>query len=178
MSAGPASGCCAQLRLRGRGRGCSPARRPRCARGARRRWLCAALGVAGVVTGAGGAGRRPGDGSDPDRAAAGVALGPLVLAPDRSAVFFLVVAGAVGRGGRASTASATPRVPAASRTAWAAFAVFLLGMQLVPAAGDVGHVPARWELMALGSTVLLLAEHRARAEVVAGRAVVRRDDAR
>ena len=57
--------------------------------------------------------------------------------------------------------------PAASRTGWAAFAVFLLGMQLVPAAGDVVTFLLAWEMMAIGSTVLLLAEHRARAEVVA-----------
>ncbi|MFV0457271.1 MAG: proton-conducting transporter membrane subunit [Actinomycetales bacterium] len=55
--------------------------------------------------------------------------------------------------------------PVASRTAWSAFAVFVLGMQLVPAAGDVVSFLLAWELMALGSTVLVLCEHGARAGV-------------
>jgi formate hydrogenlyase subunit 3/multisubunit Na+/H+ antiporter MnhD subunit len=52
--------------------------------------------------------------------------------------------------------------PAGSRTAWSAVAVFVLGMQLVPAAGDVVTFLVAWELMAIGSTVLVLAEQGAR----------------
>ncbi len=52
--------------------------------------------------------------------------------------------------------------PAGSRTAWSAIAVFVLGMQLVPAAGDAVTFLVAWELMAIGSTVLVLAEQGAR----------------
>lgn len=55
--------------------------------------------------------------------------------------------------------------PAASRTGWASFTVFALGLLGVPGAGDVVTFLLAWELMALGSTVLLLADHAARASV-------------
>jgi formate hydrogenlyase subunit 3/multisubunit Na+/H+ antiporter MnhD subunit len=55
--------------------------------------------------------------------------------------------------------------PAASRTAWSALAVFVLGMQLVPVAGDAVTFLFAWELMALGSTVLVLTEQGTRAGV-------------
>ena len=49
-------------------------------------------------------------------------------------------------------------------------------MLLVPAAGNVTTFLLAWELMALASLVLVLAEHRARPEVRGGRDLVRRDD--
>ncbi len=55
--------------------------------------------------------------------------------------------------------------PAASRTGWTAFAVFAVGMQLVPAAADAVTFLLTWELMAGGSTVLLLADHASREPV-------------
>ena len=85
-------------------------------------------------------------------------LDPLLLAPDALGGVFLLLAGcvvavtAVYGIGYASGA-------AASRSGWAAFAVFALGMQLVPAAADVVSFLLAWELMALGSTVLVLADH-------------------
>ncbi|HYN56229.1 MAG TPA: proton-conducting transporter membrane subunit [Motilibacterales bacterium] len=128
----------------------------------------AALGVAGLVTGvaAMGAGT-PGAGVRiPVTLPLDVPLQALVLAPDPLGGVFLALAGAVvavtsvyGIGYASG--------PAASRTGWAAFAVFGLGMLLVPAAADVMSFLLAWEAMAIGSTVLLLAEHRARAEVVA-----------
>ena len=92
-------------------------------------------------------------------------LDPLLLAPDELGGVFLLLAGsvvaitAVYGIGYASGA-------AASRSGWAAFAVFALGMQLVPAAADVVSFLLAWELMAVGSTILVLADHRLRASVV------------
>lgn len=53
----------------------------------------------------------------------------------------------------------------ASRTAWSALVVFALGMQLVPLATDVIAFLFAWEAMAIGSTVLVLAEHAQRPTV-------------
>jgi hydrogenase-4 component B len=53
----------------------------------------------------------------------------------------------------------------ASRTSWASLAFFLVGMQLVPAATDSVSFLLMWETMALGSTMLLLAEHAHRHQV-------------
>ena len=46
-----------------------------------------------------------------------------------------------------------------TRAGWAALPVFLVGMQLVPAAADAVSFLLAWELMALSSTVLVLTEH-------------------
>ena len=54
---------------------------------------------------------------------------------------------------------------AASRTGWTAFVVFQLGLQLVPAANDPVVFLLAWELMAVGSAVLVLADHAHRPEV-------------
>ena len=92
------------------------------------------------------------------------ALAPLTLAPDRLGGFFLLVVGLVG-----AVASVFgigyAHGAAASRTAWTAYPLFLLGMQLVPAAGDVVTFLVGWEVMALASTVLVLADHAHRARV-------------
>lgn len=91
-------------------------------------------------------------------------LDPLVLAPDRLGGFFLVLTGLV------IVASALFGIgyahgPAASRTGWSGFAVFAVGLMLVPAAADAMSFLLAWELMALGSTVLLLADHATRQAV-------------
>ena len=88
-----------------------------------------------------------------------------MLAPDQLGGVFLALAGAVGAVA-ALYGIGYATGAAASRTGWAAFAVFLLGMQMVPAASDVVSFLLAWETMAIGSTVLLLADHRQRAEVV------------
>ena len=91
-------------------------------------------------------------------------LEPLLLAPDRLGGLFVAMAGVVVALaalfgiGYASGA-------AASRTGWTAFAVFAIGMQLVPAATDAITFLMAWELMAGGSTVLLLADHATREPV-------------
>ena len=91
-------------------------------------------------------------------------LEPLLLAPDRLGGLFMAMAGVVVALaalfgiGYASGA-------AASRTGWTAFAVFAIGMQLVPAATDAITFLMAWELMAGGSTVLLLADHATREPV-------------
>jgi formate hydrogenlyase subunit 3/multisubunit Na+/H+ antiporter MnhD subunit len=121
---------------------------------------CAALGLAGAVTGgkslAGGTGQIVVEWALP--------LGPLVLAPDRLGGFFMLLAGGVGV---VVSVYAIGYVhgPAASRTGWAALALFLAGMQLVPAAGDVVGLLFAWETMALSSTVLVLSEHAIRPSV-------------
>jgi formate hydrogenlyase subunit 3/multisubunit Na+/H+ antiporter MnhD subunit len=127
----------------------------------------AALGVAGVATGVAAmrAGAPASGMQVPVALPLDAPLEPLTVAPDPLGGVFLALAGAVvavtavyGIGYAAGAA--------ASRTGWAAFAVFALGMQLVPAAGDVVTFLLAWETMAVGSTVLLLADHRRRAAVV------------
>ncbi len=91
-------------------------------------------------------------------------IGLLSLAPDRLGGIFLIVVGLVGAlsawfgVGYAHGASAT-------RAAWAAYPIFLWGMAIVPGAGDAVTFLLGWELMALGSTVLLLSEHASRPAV-------------
>ena len=129
--------------------------------------VCAALGVAGVVT---GLAAMAGDSADtglriPIALPLDLPLQPLSLAPDQLGGVFLVLAGAVGAVA-ALYGIGYATGPAASRTGWAAFATFLLGMQMVPAAADVVSFLLAWEAMAIGSTVLLLADHRRRTAVV------------
>lgn len=117
-------------------------------------WACAALGAAGAVTGAAAV----------DGTHAMVRLpsvlpwdAPVGLSPTPLGGVFMCVAGGV-----AVLASlygiGYAHGPAASRTGWAALAVFLLGMQAVPAAADLVSFLAAWELMALASTVLVLSD--------------------
>lgn len=115
---------------------------------------CAALSAAGVVTGALALG---GD-TVTLRMATALPGAELVLAPDRLGGLLMLLVGAVGI--LASVyAIGYVHGASASRTQWAALALFLLGMQLVPAAGDVVAFLLAWELMAAASTVLVLTEH-------------------
>lgn len=91
-------------------------------------------------------------------------MDPLVFEPTRLGGLFMVVISAVGIlvsvfGIRYAHGAA------AARTSWLSLAFFLLGMQMVPAAADSVSFLLMWETMALGSTILLLAEHRNRREV-------------
>ena len=122
--------------------------------------LCALTAGAGVVTGAlvlvGGHGTVT--------LALALPVDPLILEPTRLGGLFMVVISAVGvlvsvYGIRYAHGAA------ASRTSWAALAAFLLGMQLVPAAGNSLTFLLMWETMAAASTVLLLADHAHRAQV-------------
>jgi formate hydrogenlyase subunit 3/multisubunit Na+/H+ antiporter MnhD subunit len=88
----------------------------------------------------------------------------LTLGPDRLGGAFMALAGGVVALA-ALFGIGYAEGPAASRTGWSAFALFALGMLLVPAARDVVTFLLAWELMALGSTVLLLADHGVRASV-------------
>lgn len=91
-------------------------------------------------------------------------LDALVLAPDALGGLFMALAGVVVALA-ALFGIGYAHGAAASRTGWTAFAVFAVGLQLVPAAADAISFLLAWELMALGSTVLLLAEHAARGPV-------------
>lgn len=120
----------------------------------------AAIGVAGTVTGvavlAGGSGEI--------RVPLVLVTGPMTYAPDALGAVFLLISSVVGLLSGVHGISYAHGA-AASRTGWSALAVFLLGMQLVAAADDVVAFLFAWELMALGSTVLLLADHTTRASV-------------
>ncbi|MCV2395701.1 proton-conducting transporter membrane subunit [Actinotalea sp. M2MS4P-6] len=83
----------------------------------------------------------------------------MTFAPDRLGGLFIILAGGVGV---VASVYGIGYAAWAARTTWAGFAVLLLGMQLVPAAGDVLGFLLPWELMAGGSAVLVLAEHRTR----------------
>ena len=91
-------------------------------------------------------------------------MDPLRLAPDRLGGLFMLIVSGVGILVSLYSVGST-RGPETSRTAWVAMPVFLLGMQLVPAATDSVSFLLAWEVMTLGSTVLLLADHASRATV-------------
>lgn len=122
-----------------------------------------ALGVAGVMTGAAAMAAPVPVGLTLPLGDLGV-LGPLIVAPTPLGGFFSILVGAVG-GLAALYGIGYAHGPAASRTGWSAFSVFLLGMLLVTSAGDVITFLLGWETMAIGSTVLLLADHAARPAV-------------
>ncbi len=122
--------------------------------------LSAAVGAAGVATGA--AAVMGGDGRI--ELSWALPLPAIGLEPTPLGGFVMAVAGAVGALAAVFGIGYAHGV-AASRTAWAAFPVFLVSMQLVPAAGDAVSFLLAWELMALASTALVLTEHRQRDEV-------------
>ena len=86
-------------------------------------------------------------------------------APDRLGGVFAVLVGAV-------TVLASlwavdgARGAAASRTAWTAYPLFVLGLLGVTAAADVVAFCLAWEVMAVASAVLVLADHARRPEVL------------
>ncbi len=104
-------------------------------------------------------------------------LSRLVISVDPlSGVFLLIVGGtaiaagvyAVGYSSHPDHGPGDPTEPGhgvASRTSQAALPAFVAAMLLVPIAANVTTFLVFWELMALASLVLVLAEHRARAEV-------------
>ena len=126
--------------------------------------LNALLGLATAATGVGALLGEPGSLTFATGIPGIAHLGQLALAPDRLGGIFLVVVGVVGAlsawfgVGYAHGATAT-------RAAWAAYPIFLWGMSIVPAAGDAVTFLLGWELMALGSTVLLHSEHATRPQV-------------
>jgi formate hydrogenlyase subunit 3/multisubunit Na+/H+ antiporter MnhD subunit len=118
------------------------------------------LGISGAITGglvlAGRSGRL--------ELPVALPFDAVILEPTPLGGFFMVVAGAVGAVA-AVYAIGYAQGPAGSRSSWAALALFLGGMQLVPAAGDAVSFLLMWELMAVASTVLVLTEHADRTEV-------------
>ncbi len=122
---------------------------------------CTLLGLVGLATGI-AAMRQPGaDGVHLTLPLPGLGV---EFAPTPLGGVFMALVGGVGAV-VALAGIGCAHGPAASRTAWSALALFLLGMQLVPAAADVVAFLLAWEIMALASTVLILAEHAARAQV-------------
>jgi formate hydrogenlyase subunit 3/multisubunit Na+/H+ antiporter MnhD subunit len=123
--------------------------------------LSGLLGAAGIATGA--AAWSGGTGA----VVVGTALPQVTLtyAPDRLGGAFGVLVGAVvvvaalwaTNGGRGA---------AESRTAWAAFPVFVAGLLGVVSAADAVGFLLAWEVMAVASTVLVLADHARRPDVV------------
>lgn len=133
------------------------------------RWRSAAAGTASAVLGlfaalAGVAALTGGTGRIALTTGLPEQVGALVLAPSRLGGLFMVVAGLVGALA-AWFGIGYAHGSAAGRTQWAAYPLFLLGMVLVPAADDVLTFLLAWELMAAGSTVLVMAEHAARPAV-------------
>jgi formate hydrogenlyase subunit 3/multisubunit Na+/H+ antiporter MnhD subunit len=124
----------------------------------------AAGGVAAALTGVAALAGFTGTGLWLPVALPGVVVDPLVLAPDRLGGFFMALAGLV-IALSALFGIGYAHGAAASRTGWTGFALFAIGVELVPAAQDVLSFALAWELMALGSTVLLLADHASRAAV-------------
>ena len=96
-------------------------------------------------------------------------LSGVVLAADPLGAVFLAVAGAV------ATAAAVYGIGYArhgldGRTVQTAFPLFVVALLLVPVAGSVATLLVCWELMALTSLLLVVAEHARRAAVAsAGR---------
>ncbi|MEV5880684.1 proton-conducting transporter membrane subunit [Streptomyces sp. NPDC052101] len=126
--------------------------------------LTAGVGVSGGAAGAAALGG--------SRWAAGYSgLLPLAgahMAVDALAGLFMAVAGAVVAAvGVYGIGYASGHGPhgLGSRTAQAALPLFALTLVLVPVAASVSTFLVLWELMALGSLLLVLAEHRERASV-------------
>ena len=123
------------------------------------------VGVAGILTGVAAITSSPtAVVVIPVALPAGIGIDPLLLSPTPLGGVFCVVVGGVGAVA-ALYGMGYAHGPAASRTGWSAFAVFLLGMLLVASAGDVVSFLLGWETMAIASTVLLLADHAARPAV-------------
>jgi hydrogenase-4 component B len=123
------------------------------------------IGIGGILTGVAGLTAPSGPVLViPLALPAGLGLDPLVLSPTPLGGVFCIVIGGVGAVA-ALYGIGYAHGPAASRTGWSAFAVFLLGMLLVAAAGDVVSFLLGWETMAVASTVLLLADHASRPAV-------------
>ena len=152
--------------------------------------LTTLIGLGGVAAGIGALG-----GQDWSLTVTGVLpLGAFILAVDALSGAFLLLVGAVSMaagvysvgytrpGGRhaaedtAVAGTAAPAGPgaassgphvegAASRTSQAMLPLFVATMLLVPAAASVTTLLVLWELMALTSLVLVLAEHRLRPSV-------------
>jgi hydrogenase-4 component B len=113
-----------------------------------------ALGLAGLLTGA----AAWGGGSGALLVRTVLPGGALSFAPDRLGGAFLVMVSLVGAVA-AGWAGAGAFGPAASRTGWSAYLLFLLGLQAVFCAGDVWAFLLAWEVMAVASTLLVLSEH-------------------
>jgi formate hydrogenlyase subunit 3/multisubunit Na+/H+ antiporter MnhD subunit len=126
--------------------------------------LTAAVGVAGAVAGAAALGGSRWTASLPGL----LPLAGTHLAVDALAGLFMAVAGAVvaavavyGIG----YAAGHGEHGIGSRTAQTALPLFALTLVLVPVAASVSTFLVLWELMALASLLLVLAEHRERASV-------------
>jgi len=82
----------------------------------------------------------------------------LTYAPTPLGGLFVALVAAVGIGA-AVYGTGSARGAGASRTQWAAFVVFWVGLAAVPAAADVVAFLVAWEVMAGASAVLVLADH-------------------
>ncbi|OZM81732.1 proton-conducting transporter membrane subunit [Pseudonocardia sp. MH-G8] len=124
-----------------------------------------AVGVLGAVAGVAAMGGRAWSVALPGL----LPLAGVELAVDGLSGVFLAVAGAVAVAAGVYGIGYS-RHALSGRAVQATLPLFVLSMLLVPAAGSVGTLLVCWELMALTSLVLVLAEHGRRAEAAsAGR---------
>ncbi len=122
---------------------------------------CAVAAGAGVVTGALAMAGHRGSLTVPTA----LPPGSVTFQPDRLGGVFMVVVSGVGVLVAVYAVGYARRGSSASRTSWAALAVFVLGMQLVPAAADVVSFLLAWELMAVASAALVLTDQASRPPV-------------
>lgn len=92
-------------------------------------------------------------------------MAPLTVSPDPLGGFFMMVIGLVSAATAVYGMGYARSGAAGSATMWTAFAALVFCLLLVPACADAVSFLLFWELMALTSTALVLAEHRTRAEV-------------
>jgi hydrogenase-4 component B len=134
--------------------------------------LTALVGLGGVVAGVAALGGQVWSAAAADL----LPLGSAELSVDPLSGAFLLLVGGVavaaavysigytGPGGR--HAADGQALGAGSRTAQAVLPLFVAAMLLVPAAASVTTLLVLWELMALTSLILVLAEHRTRRSVI------------
>lgn len=121
----------------------------------------ALLGAAGAATGAAVLAGGRGDVT----VALSLPVAPLTISPEPLGAFFMVVIGLVAVATALYAMGYARGGAAGSAAMWGAFAVLVACLLLVPACADAVSFLLVWELMALSSTALVLAEHRSRMAV-------------
>ncbi|GAA5150068.1 oxidoreductase [Pseudonocardia eucalypti] len=121
----------------------------------------ALTGAAGVLAGVGAVAGQPASMTLPGL----LPLAGIAVAVDGLGGLFVVVTGVVGVWAGVYATAYTRGHGVDGRGASAVLPLFVLAMLFVPAASSVSTLLVCWELMALTSLLLVVAEHRRRAEV-------------